>query len=257
MAALPAVDLDPPPLGRRTFETHREVRVGDADRRGHLRLDALASYLQDIAGDDTADAGLRGLGGWVVRRSVIEVLRPPAYGQRLALTTWASGAGSRWAERRLSVRPIADPGAGAWIESVSLWVYVDPTSLRPAPLDPAFVAIYGPATGGRTVSSRFQHRTGADPDRPIERWRWTVRAVDLDLFDHVNNTATWAIVEEARSRHPWSAPVRAELEYRAPIPPDTAVVVDQQADPGGVDLWVRDAGSGALFATAQVRQRPG
>src|SRR3954470_15261985 len=123
MAEPPAVELGPPPAGLRVFEATREVGGGDVDRRGRLRLDALAGYLQDVAGDDTADAGLRGTGGGVVRRSVFEIARPAVYGQRLVLSTWASGAGSRWAERRLSVR--AAGGAGVAIESVSLWVYVD------------------------------------------------------------------------------------------------------------------------------------
>jgi acyl-ACP thioesterase len=168
MAELPAAELRPEPDGLRVFRTGREVRVGDVDRHGRLRLDALAAYLQDVAGDDTAEAGLRGTGGWVVRRNVFEVVRPPTYGQHLTLATWASGSGSRWAERRLSVHaPAVGSGpagaAGARVEGVSLWIYVDPATLRPAPLDPGFAAVYGAATGGRRVSTRLQHEAAAEP----------------------------------------------------------------------------------------------
>lgn len=269
MADLPADHLGPPRPDHRRFEARRRVRVGDVDRHGCLRLDALAGYLQDVAGDDSADAGLRGVSGWVVRRNVVEVVRPPSFDQDLVVTTWASGAGSRWAERRISIRPAdgevsegwARPGEG-WVEGVSLWVHVDPASLRPTALDPRFVEVYEPATGGRRVSSRLQHPTGPDPARPIERWPWVVRATDLDLFHHVNNAATWAVVEEARARRPWPVPYRAELEYRVPIPPEAQVVVEVQAGSGdagsgAIDLWLRDADAGTLFATVQVRPRPG
>jgi acyl-ACP thioesterase len=268
MAELPAVDLGPAPEGFRIFRTEREVRFGDVDRHGRLRLDAVAAYLQDVAGDDTAEAGLRDRGGWVVRRNVFEVVRPPIYGQRLTLATWASGAGSRWAERRLSVR--SGPAAGgepdpraARVEGVSLWVHVDPATLRPAPLDEGFAAVYAPATGGRTVSSRLQHAAAPETGVGTERWAWGLRATDIDPYGHVNNAATWAIVEEVLARRPVPAPFRAEIEYRTPIAPGAEVVVDVQAPaaPGGpapaLALWARDAGTGAVFATARVRPRPG
>jgi acyl-ACP thioesterase len=253
MAELPAVVLGPPPEGFRTFSARREVRFADVDRHGRLRLDALAAYLQDVAGDDTADVGLRDTGGWVVRRNVFEVLRPPTYGQELTLTTWASGSGSRWAERRLTV---TGP-AGSRVEGVSLWVFVDPATLRPAPVDPRVAAVYAPAIGGRAVSSRLQHPTGPEPGAAVERWPWVVRATDIDPFGHVNNTATWAVVEEAAARGAWAPPYRAELEYRTPIPPDAAVVVEVQASAALTALWVRAAEGGPLFATARVRPLPG
>jgi acyl-ACP thioesterase len=269
MADPPAVRLDPAPPGVRLFEARRPVRFGDVDRRAELRLDALAAYLQDVAGDDTNDVGLRDVGGWVVRRSLFEVIRPPAYGQEVTLTTWASGAGSRWAERRLSVAapgprgPNAEIG-DARIEGVSLWVFVDPLTLRPAPLDAGFTAVYAPATRGRTVSSRLSHPPAPDAaGAPVEQTTWVVRAADIDPYGHVNNAATWAVVEEVLAARPVARPFRAELEYRVPIEPGTAVVVDIQAvgptsplsaaraDGSGFTLWVRDRG-GALFATARV-----
>jgi acyl-ACP thioesterase len=84
-----------------------------------------------------------------------------------------------------------------------------------------------------------------------------VRATDIDPFDHVNNAATWAIVEEVLAERPVPAPFRAELEHRTPIGPDAEVVVDVQATPAGIALWVRDVASGTLFATGRVLPLPG
>ena len=57
----------------RTFTAERLVRFGDLSRGGRLRFDALARYLQDVSGDDTADAGLVDDIAWVVRRTLVEV----------------------------------------------------------------------------------------------------------------------------------------------------------------------------------------
>ena len=61
---------------------------------------------------------------------------------------------------------------------------------RPAALGEAFHARYGEAAGERRVSTRLA-LPGPPPD--AEARPWTVRAVDLDVFDHVNNASHWPI----------------------------------------------------------------
>ena len=187
IAELPATELVPiPPRGRR-FTGTRPVRLGDVDPSGRLRLDATARYLQDVASDDAADAGLQT--AWVARRTLIDVRRPAVLGERLELTTFCSGTGRSWAERRTSITG----AAGARIEAVSLWVQVDATSGRPTPLDAVFDEHYGEAAGGRRVSSRL---VLPPPPAGAAVRSWIVRAVDIDPLDHVNNASQWAILEE-------------------------------------------------------------
>jgi acyl-ACP thioesterase len=256
MADPPAVDLMPIPAGVRTFGHERRVRFGDVDRHGRLRLDALAAYLQDVAGDDTADSGVAWTGAWVVRRNVFQVIRAPAFGDLLTVTTWASGHGSRWAERRVSIRPSGGE-AGGCVEGASLWVFVDPASLRPVPLDPRFEEIYGPSTLGRAVSSRLQHAAAPPVGAAVERRPWIVRATDVDPYAHVNNAAAWAMVEEVLAGEPPPAPWRAEIEYRTPIEPHHEVVLDVVRDGGAVALWAREATAGTLLLTARIDPLPG
>ncbi len=80
------------------------MRLGDADPSGTLRLDAIARFLQDVANDDAVSGGLDDALGWVVRRTMIAVRDPAVLGERLSLTTFCSGTGRSWAERRTSVR---------------------------------------------------------------------------------------------------------------------------------------------------------
>jgi hypothetical protein len=107
------------PDGGRRVTRSRRVRLGDAAPGGRLRLDALARYLQDIAGDDVDEAGITG--AWVLRRVTLSVGRLPSFRDDVELVTFCSGTGGRWAERRTTMTVGGEPS----VESVALWVYVD------------------------------------------------------------------------------------------------------------------------------------
>ena len=235
-----------PERGRR-FTAERRVRWGDTDRHRRLRLDAVARYLQDVANDDTRDAGHDPFAPWVVRRTSISVERPVALGELVTLTTFSGGHGSRWAERRTSIVG----SDGGHVEAAALWVFVDPVSGRPARLTAEFHAAYDEAGGGREVSARLRHPP--PPDDAVGR-PWSLRATDFDGLGHVNNAATWAAVEDELDRR-GLVPVRAQLEYPDAIAPDVEVrlVTDDGAE-GALRLWfVVDA---KVRASAVVQARP-
>ena len=136
-AARPATELLPPNPDGRWFTAERRVRLGDVDVAGELRLDSVARYLQDVANDDALDAGLSNAMGWVVRRTMIRVDRPCRLNERLRLTTFCTGAGRSWAERRTTISGTGE-GADVAVEAVSLWVQVDVVSGRPTRLGTDF-----------------------------------------------------------------------------------------------------------------------
>ncbi len=157
----PAADLIVPiPTSGRVFAVERRVRFGDVSPGGRARFDALAAYVQDIAGDDTADAALPDEMAWVARRGVFEVHRAPAFRELLTLQTFCSGTGGRWAERRVAMHG----DQGGHVESTSLWVRIDAETGRPRPLTDVFMSTYGEAAGGRRVSAKLQHDTTPPAD---------------------------------------------------------------------------------------------
>ena len=214
------------------------MRLGDVDPSGRLRLDATARYLQDVASDDAADAGLQT--AWVARRTLIDVRRPAVLGERLELTTFCSGTGRSWAERRTSVAG----ASGARIEAVCLWVQVDAASGRPTPLTAVFDEHYGEAAGGRRVSSRL---VLPPPPAGAAVRSWIVRAVDIDPLDHVNNASQWAILEEVLSAGPRSG--TAELEHVLPIDAGTPVELHVAAEDGSTWAWL--VAGGRVHAAAR------
>jgi acyl-ACP thioesterase len=242
-----------PPTGR-VYRARRRVRLADVGTDGQVRLDALARYLQDVAGDDSDDAALPDPLYWVVRRSVIEQSAPLRFREQVELATFCSGLGSRWAERRVTMTG----EAGGRAEAVTVWVHVDPVTGRPAPLGDAFEDLYREASGGREVDGRLRH-IALDGDEPgVVVVPWRSRLADLDVLDHVTNAVAWAVVEEAVVRvaasvgggPPWaSLPRRTEVEYRDPI--DRRLVTD---GPGPVVL--ARAGKDRLEVTVRGGEGP-
>lgn len=211
---LPAAELLPIPERGRRFSASTEVRLGDVDPAGRLRLDATVRFLQDIATDDARAAELPNPDGWVVRRTMMAVTRPAVLAERLTLTTYCTGIGRCWAERATTI--VGDQGAA--LHAVSLWVQVDTATGRPLGLGAAFVDRYAEAAAGRVVSTRLSL-----PAPPVDAHDapWSVRLVDLDVFGHVNNAVAWATLEELIAGT--DAPAGddgvgvGEVEYRGPL----------------------------------------
>lgn len=237
-----ASDLVAVPRDGRRFSATRAVRLGDVGPQGLVRLDAVARYLQDVANDDALDADLPNAFGWVVRRTLVRVGQLPRLGEQLCATTFCSGTGRSWAERRTSFAG----DAGGALEAVSLWVQVDPSSGRPTALGDGFTAIYGAAAGGRRVSARLglPAPPPADADG-VSTAIWWVRQVDLDVLGHVNNAVAWAVLHELLGESLAATPGVGEVEHLAPIgPPDSPLELRWQTeDSGATTAWLMAEGS--------------
>lgn len=238
-------DFLPLPAQGRRFTQSRRVRLGDVNAANRLRLDAVACYLQDVAGDDVRDIGAEG--AWVLRRTALRITRLPRYGDDVELTTFCSGTGSRWAERRTTVAVDDTPA----IDAVAIWVYVDRAG-RPTRLEDWFFDHYGEAAGDRRVSGRLRL---PPPTDGLAARTWPVRATDFDLLGHMNNAAYWEAVEdELTTAVPDQVPVRAELEHRAAIEPDEPVDVRSSVEDESLSSWLTVQAE--VRAAAHVIVRP-
>jgi acyl-ACP thioesterase len=255
------------PADGRIYESRRRVRLGDCSPGGRMRLDACARFLQDIANDDSRDAGTPNPTAWVARRTVIRVDRFPSYLDMVTLSTWCSGLGPRWAERRYEV--FADENGGR-IEAATLWVHIDMATMKPVPVPDGFAEQFGAAAGGRTVKARL-HLPLRPPESsppessqpessrsdPAERTRivtstWPLRFVDFDVLGHVNNSVYWAIVEEQlAARRELRAPLTITLEHHAGIDPGDAVSITTSSHATGFDVWVT-TGDGRVTAVVSA-----
>jgi acyl-ACP thioesterase len=182
------------------------------DPRGRLRLDAVARFLQEIAIDDVDDTGWGAPEHlWFVRRMQIEVVEPFLADRAVELVTWCSGLATIAAGRRWSLTG----DRGGKIEVDSVWIHLD-ANQRPVRIT-TFDA-YARAAGGRRVSARPQL---ADPPSDGPRSPWPLRASDLDLHGHVNNTVYWQAIEHvllaAGAGPDLAHPLEARLDFREPL----------------------------------------
>lgn len=204
------------------------VRLSDADPSGALRLDGVARFLQDVATEDWEDSGITSGDTWVVRRTVLRRVgeRWPLMNDRLSLTTWCSGVGAAWAERRTNV----DLEGGVILEAASLWVPVDPSG-HPVRLRREFFDVYEEAFQGRKVSGRV---TTSVPGTGAVMRPWPLRRADLDVVGHVNNAAVWQALSEVVD-----VPVTTvELIHHGPV--ENGHDVRLAHEPGAMWLLVDD-----------------
>ena len=224
----------PPPPESRAFTVTSRVRLGDVSPKGRLRLDGIAKAMQDVATDDALDGAPGEDAGWVVRSTTIEVAAWPMHREDLTVTTWCSGYGRRWAVRRTSLVG----GDGGLVETESLWIHIDQATGRPAPMTPAFFAVWGPGVTDTTVTARRRL-----PDRPVgDGVPWSIRFSDFDGLAHVNNAAYWLSVEQhLAGRKDLNAPLRAEIEYReGVVRGEEVILVTADDDEGFLQWWVVD-----------------
>jgi acyl-ACP thioesterase len=200
-------ELVPWPGTGRRFVHRTRVGIADAAPDGRARFDAIARWLQDAAHADLSDSRLSGTSAWVVRRTTVRVERFPRFEEPLCVSTFASGTGRMWAERRTTI----EGEGGGLVEAAALWIHLDPATGRPLPLPAGFDRIYAPSTVGRKIKARLRH---PEPPDGALRSSWRFRRVDLDVADHVNNAAYWPILEELVPAPP--EPVTAEVEFRTP-----------------------------------------
>lgn len=240
------------PEGVRAYSHPRMPGFADCAPTGRVRLDALACWLQDVAYADVEDAGVAQAAVWVVRRTRIRVNRFPRFGQRFALTTFCSGLGRMWAERRTDIVRIGDrdgdgdrDGTPADVQAVSLWIHLDAERWVPTPLTEPELAIYGGGTGmaERKVGHRLRHPAPASTDGGTP---WSFRATECDIADHINNAAYWAPLEEELLARPEPERLDVELEYRTPAQPGGKRVLH-----AGDRRWIVGDG-GELHASFQL-----
>ncbi len=223
----PGIEFVERPATGRVFESTARVRLGDVTPAGLCRVDALARMLQDLSSDDTADAAHSTTDAndgrvWVLRRLAIRGDRRPRYRQDLRLSTWCSGIGPRWAERRTDI----EWGDGSRLEAVALWACTDLETGAPVPLAAGFADVFGVSARGRKVSARLvlgepETREGAT---------WPLRASDFDLLGHVNNANYWSPTESALAGSGAKLEL-ALIEFRGGVRPGESVrIVERQTE---------------------------
>jgi len=232
---IPSVLPERPTTGT-PFETGWPVRLADTNRDRRLRLDAIARYLQDI-GFEHLDAVEDGDAhrGWVVRRTVIDVLKPIEFGEHVTLRRWCSALSNRWCNMRVQVCG----SKGGLVETEGFLIHFGTESGVPARMSDRFMA---PMLAS-TTEHRLRWKAALTDPLPIgpsvQELPFHLRVTDIDWLDHVNNAVYLSALEEILAAHTdlMSGPHRAVIEYTKPLQAGEPVRIVARRDGSALDVW--------------------
>lgn len=213
------------------FDLEWPLRVADIDSGWRLRLDATARHLQDIGQDHLREADPEGVHPlWIVRRAMVDVIRPIRFGEMLRMRRWCSGTSDRWCEMRVRI----DGSGGGLIESEACWTNFDLGTQRPSNISDDFMAVL--RRTAKAEGLRWEpYVTSGSREDATEIRDYLVRYTDIDMFNHMNNAAYWAVVEDYLSGYPelLTAPLRVAIEHHAPVGLDDKLQIASHIHPAG------------------------
>jgi len=128
---------------------------------------------------------------------------------------------------------------GGLIESEAFWINFNRETQGPARIADDFMEALLCTTEVNRLRWKAYMKAGSREDAD-EIWEFPIRVSDIDLFDHVNNSVYWKVVEEYLGPYPelQEAPLRVTIEHDAPIAyGDRLEVLVHVYPPGSTDKF--------------------
>ncbi|WP_059015648.1 acyl-[acyl-carrier-protein] thioesterase [Mycobacterium sp. M26] len=218
------------------FDRQWPLRVGDIDRAGRLRLDAACRHIQDIGQDQLREMGHEETHPlWIVRRTMVDLIRPIEFQDMLRMRRWCSGTSNRWCEMRVRI----DGRKGGLIESEAFWININRETQGPSRIADDFMEALQRTTDVNRLRWKSYLSAGSREDADEIR-DFPIRVSDIDLFDHVNNSVYWKVVEEFLAPYPelFESPLRVTIEHDAPVAlGDKLEILSHVYPPGSTDKF--------------------
>ncbi|PXW35161.1 acyl-[acyl-carrier-protein] thioesterase [Nocardia sp. 348MFTsu5.1] len=261
-AALNPIELPDIKAGASCFESNYRVRTGDVDQQMRLRFDGLTRYLQDIANDNLEATEFRVTDPfWIVRRTVIDVIRPISWPADVTLHRWCGALSTRWTNMRVRVtsthetnRFNPEPREDGLIETEAFWINVNDQGMPSRLTDDAF-ELLSRSTDEHRLRWKSMN-TATPPERSDDDRIHALRATDFDPFKHLNNAAYFAAVEDELVDHEdlVKGPHRVVIEYLRAIEPGATVTIQRRRESDQLQMWLREGDQ--VSATVTVTKRP-
>jgi acyl-ACP thioesterase len=219
------------------FDSEWPLRVADIDREGRLRFDAAARHIVDIGQDQLREMGYEETHPlWIVRRTMVDLIRPIEFQDMLRLRRWCSGTSNRWCEMRVR---IDGKRGGGLMESEAFWININRETQGPARISDDFLQGLQRTTNVDRLRWKAYLKPGSRDDAAQIR-EYPVRVADIDLFAHMNNSVYWTVIEDFLHSHPdlLKAPLRVTIEHDAPVAlGDKLEILSHVHPPGSTDRF--------------------
>ncbi|HVN74739.1 MAG TPA: acyl-ACP thioesterase domain-containing protein [Thermoanaerobaculaceae bacterium] len=193
------------------------VRAHEVGGHGGASAAAVCNWLQETAGNHATHLGwgIEGLMGqgmtWVLARLHLVLDRPPAWRERVSVTTWPAGARRLFAVREFR---ISAEGGAEFGRATTGWMVINAATRRPV-RPPDDVERMGRLAPPRIVDDEFGRLpevAAAEFERTVE-----VRFADLDMNGHANNVSVvaWSLEALPPEVALGAALREIEVEFRA------------------------------------------
>lgn len=188
--------LSPLPDTGYVYRTGWRVATGDVGDDLNLRLDGVARYIQEVGAENLVDAGeAEEHPHWLVQRTVIDVIEPIAFRNEVTFSRWCSALSLRWCTMRVDLVG----SDGGRIETEGFWIAMNAKTLTPQRATDTLLEKFGTTT----TEHRLKWRPWLNNPDTIENTApFALRRTDIDLFEHVTNTAYWHAIHEVMALAP-------------------------------------------------------
>jgi acyl-ACP thioesterase len=161
---------------------------------------------------------------------MIDMVRPIEFQDMLRLRRWCSGTSNRWCEMRVRI----DGRKGGLIESEAFWININRETQGPARISDDFIAGLHRTTNEGRLRWKAYLKAGSRDDADEIR-EYPVRVSDIDIFDHMNNSVYWSVVEDYIYNHPevLRGPLRVTIEHDAAVALGEKLEIVRHVHPGG------------------------
>jgi acyl-ACP thioesterase len=197
------------------FDVEWPLRVADVDRQGRLKFDAATRHIQDIGSDQLREMGFEETHPlWIVRRTMIDLIKPIEFKDMLRLRRWCSGTSNRWCEMRVRI----DGRRGGLMESEAFWININRETQGPARIADDFIEGLQRTTPVDRLKWKAYLKAGSREDA-VDVRSYPVRVSDIDIFDHMNNSVYWSVIEDYLAAAPelMAGPLRVNIEHDLPV----------------------------------------
>ena len=224
-----------------TWQETFSIRTTDIDCLGRAAPAAVGRCLQEaaihharhlrVAFDDLAPRGLT----WVLTQLDLRISHWPQVDDRLAITTWPSGADTLFAYRQFIVRN--ETTGEESLRAATAWALLNMESRRPVRMPSFITEIENPALPDAVENPFPRLRT---PRNAMQSIAIPVLRGDMDLNRHVNNTRYLAWLMEAVPDAAWEKGMLRtfHIQYRAEArhgdPLSVEADIEQETDTGVV-----------------------
>lgn len=213
------------------FDVQWPLRVADVDREGRLKFDAATRHIQDIGTDQLREMGYEETHPlWIVRRTMIDMIEPIVFKDILRLRRWCSGTSNRWCEMRVRI----EGRKGGLVESEAFWININRETQGPARISDDFIEGLRRTTSESRLRWKPYLKGGAREDADAV-YNFPVRVSDIDIFDHMNNSVYWSVVEDYLQSRPdlMQAPLRVTIEHDLPVALGDKLEILRHVHPAG------------------------